>query len=262
MILLLMNNSIRKFVCIGCGKEVEKSCLKTVKYCSFPCYRKHGFTGRKKNGGQKKCVVCGKEFYASKRNLDKPSCCSIKCQNIQQSKKVSVICEVCDKEFFVSPCFAKDGKRRFCSISCRDKSPKVKQRLIEMNLMQQSNKMTSLEKIGYKTLVDNKITFVAQKLLFNKFCVDAFIEKWKIVIQFDGDYWHGNPIKYKTLDKRQNKRKQLDISQDKYMKKAGICVIRVWESEMKKNPYILIEKIKNTNISKQNTLFPDIADKK
>jgi very-short-patch-repair endonuclease len=79
--------------------------------------------------------------------------------------------------------------------------------------------------------------------MFNKFCVDAYLTELNIVVQFDGDYWHGNKEKFKTLDKRQKRRSELDISQDLYMKKAGVKVVRVWESELKNNNNILIEKI-------------------
>jgi len=46
----------------------------------------------------------------------------------------------------------------------------------------------------------------------------------KLVIQWDGDYWHNLP-----------KRRQLDESQDKYMKKCGYKVLRFWEHEVKGN---------------------------
>jgi len=54
--------------------------------------------------------------------------------------------------------------------------------------------------------------------------VDIIISDKKIIIQWDGDYWHSKP-----------KRKKLDESQDAYFKKCGYKVIRIKESEIKKN---------------------------
>ena len=46
----------------------------------------------------------------------------------------------------------------------------------------------------------------------------------KIIIQWDGEYWHKKP-----------RRKQLDKSQDAYMKKCGYKVIRITDQQIKNN---------------------------
>lgn len=100
----------------------------------------------------------------------------------------------------------------------------------------QQGKQTQLEMRGYSLLEEMQIPYAAQVLLFKKFCVDAFVDKGRgLVIQFDGDYWHGNPLKYNTLDARQEKRRKLDASQDKYLRKCGLSVVRVWEQEIYHN---------------------------
>jgi very-short-patch-repair endonuclease len=128
-------------------------------------------------------------------------------------------------------------------MECRNNNAGVKLKLLKMTADQQLGKMTSIEKIGYETLANHGLSFEPQKLMFNKFCVDAFIESNNMVVQFDGDYWHGNPEKYNELSPRQSKRAALDKSQDSYFAKAGVCVVRIWGSELKKDPSILIEKI-------------------
>ena len=78
------------------------------------------------------------------------------------------------------------------------------------------------------------INFEIQYVIGGKFTVDAFVPSKNTVVQFDGDYWHGNKAVFPTPDHRQKKRMALDISQDAYMKTCGINVIRVWQSEFKK----------------------------
>ena len=58
----------------------------------------------------------------------------------------------------------------------------------------------------------------------------------KIVVEFDGDYWHGNPVTYPTLSKRQAKQRAWDKAQDAYMDKCGYLTVRVWGSDLKKRP--------------------------
>lgn len=94
---------------------------------------------------------------------------------------------------------------------------------------QQKMKMSSIEKIGYEILDEIGIPYFRQHLIGEKFCVDAFIPSNNLVIQFDGDYWHGNTEKFPVLDARQKKRVKLDISQDAYMKTCGYRVLRIWE---------------------------------
>ena len=105
-----------------------------------------------------------------------------------------------------------------------------------MNVMQQTMKESRLEQAGYAILDDLHIPHVRQHLVGGKFCVDAFVPSHSLVVQFDGDYWHGNPIKFPTLDARQTHRYHLDTSQDAYMRKCGYTVVRFWESEVHRQP--------------------------
>lgn len=76
-----------------------------------------------------------------------------------------------------------------------------------MNYMQNhSGRTTKLEVKGYSLLDELGIRHERQYLLFEKFCVDAWVEECNLVIQFDGDYWHGHPIKYPNPDRRQRKK--------------------------------------------------------
>jgi len=80
--------------------------------------------------------------------------------------------------------------------------------------------------------------------LFNKFLVDIYIPKNNLIIQWDGDYWHGNTKKYKNLSNRQERRIKLDKSQNAYFKKCNYKVLRIWENDINNNKEKVIENIR------------------
>lgn len=114
---------------------------------------------------------------------------------------------------------------------------------MQMNVDQQNGKETKLERAGYAALDALTIAYFPQHVIGDKFCVDAFVPSLGIVIQFDGDYWHGNPAKFATLDARQRRRARLDHSQDAYMSKCGFHVLRFWESDIKANANVIAERL-------------------
>lgn len=97
---------------------------------------------------------------------------------------------------------------------------------------------TSLEKLGYAILDDLAVKYERQVLIAGKFVVDAFLADVNIVVQWDGDYWHGFRAANDNapLQPRQAKRARLDKSQDAYMEACGYVVLRFWEHEVKKTP--------------------------
>ena len=68
------------------------------------------------------------------------------------------------------------------------------------------------------------VRFNEQVLMFGKFLVDVLLKDKKIIIQWDGEYWHNKP-----------KRKKLDKSQDAYLSKCGYIVLRITDKQIKNN---------------------------
>jgi very-short-patch-repair endonuclease len=229
--------------CPVCKKEFKPKNSKSL-YCSKEC-SVIGIAEKRKNGKTIKCEWCKKEYYlpAARLKTIKNSFCSLDCQNKwQRRNKKECICKICQKVFFVSP----SASRIYCSIACRDKDPLSRTRLLEMNKTQQNTKINKLEKTGYSILDELKILYEKQYLIGDKFLVDAFIPSHKIVIQFDGDYWHCNPIKFVFPDKRQQKRIYIDTSQNAYFKACGYSVLRFWETDIYKNKDFVIRSILST----------------
>jgi very-short-patch-repair endonuclease len=224
-----MKNGVREFNCTGCGKLVIKSCTKSVRFCSPECYHAHKPPNSIKRGEEKTCVNCGKVFYVPAHRAIKAIACSTECANAYQGRnKVRLVCDVCHKEFVRSPFFK---EQKFCSIKCRNESDGFKEHLVQMNAKQSKMFPNRFEVAAYGLLEQLGLDFIPQYIVGGRFTVDAFVPSKNVVIQFDGDYWHGNPRLYPDPDPRQRKRMGFDASQDAYMRKVGIRVIRIWQSD-------------------------------
>lgn len=68
----------------------------------------------------------------------------------------------------------------------------------------------------------------------NKYCFDFYIPDKKLLIEVDGDYWHGNPKIYKTLNKDQIYNKKRDERKNKFVKELGLNLLRFWGSDIHK----------------------------
>ena len=68
------------------------------------------------------------------------------------------------------------------------------------------------------------------------FC-DVFIPSKNIIIEFQGDYWHGNPLKYSDdeLSEYQKKKVTKDNELREYCSENGINLIEIWESDYDKD---------------------------
>jgi len=195
------------------------------KYCSLECYRKDSRPERK-TGRIVKCEWCGREIYKRKVYLKRNHhFCSTGCANKWQGRnKLTFICKVCGKTFKWSKSRITQANPTYCSIGCRNKDEDFMRNCgLNSTIIQQKKKgLNKLELKGRKILQDIGIEFNEQVLMFNKFLVDVLLKNKKIIIQWDGEYWHSKP-----------KRKQLDKSQDAYLSKCGYKVLRITDKEIK-----------------------------
>lgn len=254
---------IKKFICKGCGNLVKKRCRQGSGYCSLECYRLSPSRPSRLNGTTVICSNCGKSIYKQKCHLAyKDHFCDRLCfLEWWGSGKTKHICQICGKEFRWSPSRSKGKyKIKYCSIKCRDSDPSKVLQLIKMNVRQQTMKVSKLETFGYQILDNLGISYLKQHLIGGKFCVDAFIPEVGLVIQFDGDYWHGNPNSFPELNKRQLRRKKLDLSQDSYMRACGFEVIRLWESTVYKAPNEITGKLQRLIVQRGHTHAPPLSD--
>jgi very-short-patch-repair endonuclease len=233
--------------CKGLGSRLP---LNTCRVCSKqwqphygqaqqPCCSRACGDIYRKSGDERQCEICNRAFYASRYRAGARFCSRECLTTWQRRTKQDFVCKICGKSFQGSPSRANVNKIIYCSIPCRDEDPERRQLLIWMNVAQQTGRTTSIERIGYEILDGLSVPYRAQCLIAEKFCVDAFFPEHQLVVQFDGDYWHGNPTRFPSPDKRQQRRIKLDQSQDAYLSKCGIAVIRYWETELKKEPELV-----------------------
>lgn len=80
---------------------------------------------------------------------------------------------------------------------------------------------------------------VTLKINYGKVRVDGFVLKTKTVYEFYGDYWHGNPSKYKKTDINKSTKKTFGqlykdtIAREDAIKQAGYKIISIWEKDWK-----------------------------
>jgi len=235
-----MNNQykIRKFKCLGCGEFVEKRrASNKTNYCSLECYRKSS-RPKCKTGKIFKCKWCDKDVYKAKSLQSSNMFCSNECANKWQGRnKLEFICKICGKKFRWSKSRITQSNPTYCSMKCRnnDKEHMINCGIQSTLIQQKKRGLNKLELKGREILKYLGLEFNEQVLMFNKFLVDVLLKDKKIIIQWDGEYWHNKP-----------KRKQLDISQDAYMKKCGYKILRITDVQIKNNIKQVYATIKRT----------------
>lgn len=85
----------------------------------------------------------------------------------------------------------------------------------------ESKQPTSIERTLYDFLLLNGILFERQKLINDRFVVDAYIPSLNLVIEADGKYWHARPERMKK-----------DKAENAYLKKCGFELLRLSEEEI------------------------------
>lgn len=76
------------------------------------------------------------------------------------------------------------------------------------------------------------VNYEPSAMIKDKLIVDIKIDR--LIIQADGDYWHGH-ARFNPLSQRQTDQQKRDKAQDKYLTKCGYVVVRIWESDMSKD---------------------------
>jgi len=111
--------------------------------------------------------------------------------------------------------------------------------------------MNNLEKLVADLLTKHNIKYYYQFFLNRDGICKSYDFKLKgtnIILEIDGDYWHGGPKakKYTPFFKLEET-KQNDAFKNEFAKKHGFEIHRFWQSEIEKNPKILLEKINVQN---------------
>lgn len=216
--------------CEACGSPILRHGPGGKRFCSLACAGKV-----RRSGADVACESCGQRFYVEANRLASARFCSVTCQNAWQGRAKTVhTCKVCRGEFRLSPCFVTYRTPIYCTVACRNADPDHKARLLAMNTLQQAGRITRAEAAGYALLDLLGVEYEPQQIFNGKFTPDATVQGARLVVQFDGDYWHDR--KGTSTEKRIRHRVALDRSQDAYVRACGWRVLRLWESDLRNDP--------------------------
>ena len=246
--------------CLTCGKAFFKSPSKSmkvwneeVKYCSVGCsqtvFKKglvpwnKGKTGYLSDDALRKMSEANKGQHRGKefKNGDKPPQHRVGCKCFRCTGKVWNAGKVglykCSQK-------TKDKMRKIAKangfglwMSGKNGSEGAKEKLRKwakdnMDLLRAAGcasvkkqdrrkQPTSIEVKVYEELKNRGFLFEKQRVINNKFVVDAYIPKLNLVIEADGNYWH-------SLDKN----KKRDKAKNAYLAKCGFNLLRLTETEI------------------------------
>ena len=108
---------------------------------------------------------------------------------------------------------------------------------------------TKPEKIFKSILDELKILYEPQYFIYyenKKYKIyDFFLKEKNILVEIDGDYWHGNPSIFKNLNEQQLLTQKNDFFKNELAIKNCYKILRFWENDLKKNKDFIKQKIMN-----------------
>lgn len=117
----------------------------------------------------------------------------------------------------------------------KDKREVNKKKYMEGQAEKMAKEMTAPERKFYKMIKSMEIEVEQQKIL-NDVIYDFYLPKHNVLVEIDGDYYHGNPEVYQEgeLNGMQLKNKKNDLYKDNLAKGLGYTLERVWEKDINK----------------------------
>lgn len=213
-----------QFTCQRCNRvfyrapSVEKH--DPPKYCSNTCryadFREHGWP-KAKPKIEKACEMCGKAMLLHPSNTARRFC-SQRCMlvwrgpvisklRLQSEKRITRTCKHCGQAFETFKCRLDGVRGVFCSKAClgawtvRNNASSISKREIEFQ--------EAMRSAG--------LVFESQAVI-GKWVVDFCFEIKRLVVEFDGEYWHSLPSSVLR-----------DARKDTELKELGYSVLRVPE---------------------------------
>lgn len=125
-------------------------------------------------------------------------------------------------------------------ISKRSKAGKITATKIE------KYKINSIEQIVSDKLKELGLDLEYSVILdYKQF--DFGSKKYRILLEVQGDYWHGNPKIYKKIQLNEIQRRNIkrDKEKIKFAKKHGMKLYHIWESDIRSKNFSTLEDIRN-----------------
>ena len=104
------------------------------------------------------------------------------------------------------------------------------------------NKKTDIEKMFEKILEELEIPYQCKFRIYDKEKIDFWYREYdflilgsNILVEVDGDYWHGNQNVFEDLSEFQKNVQENDKIKENFANSNGYNIIRFWGSDIKKN---------------------------
>lgn len=206
--------------CVHCGAVFTvKRREYSGKYCSRACSDATNKNPKAQPWDDVQCAYCGETFKRPPWQAD-VQCCSVKCGKRHQAltvrgeahplfkPKVKMACEVCGTVCEVKPSLV--SRFRACSRRC---ATRIGQRAMP--------RISGIERMMAEVFDGLGLAYVQQREI--GWCaVDFAFENARLVVEVDGDYWHGRPEQRKK-----------DRARDAYLRKCGWRVMRLRECDIR-----------------------------
>ena len=114
------------------------------------------------------------------------------------------------------------------------RTPEEKEVFLKAKALEMAGKLTWPELEFEKLLNELGIEYRTQEIVGGKI-FDFYIPSENLLVEIDGDYWHGNPKVYKKPNKMQNTNRRNDRKKTLIAEQGGYKISRVWESDLKEN---------------------------
>jgi very-short-patch-repair endonuclease len=122
------------------------------------------------------------------------------------------------------------------------KTPTQKKAYVERQAKKMARSQTAPEKAMCKILKSLKVEFRPQEIIHGKI-FDFFIPGSNLIVEVDGDYWHGYGKEHSELNEVQKRSVRNDSEKDVIAKGLGYDIVRFWEHDIMDNPEIVKEGI-------------------
>lgn len=135
--------------------------------------------------------------------------------------------------------FYADGNKPWTKLN--NHTPETIEKIMKSGLSK-----NKLEMYFSKLLKDNNIKHTYSYFLKDEKICKQFDFKLKdsnILIEVDGDYWHGNP-QTKSHFKKVKEVQENDLFKEYFAKSQGFKLLRFWEKDINENPNLIINQIK------------------
>lgn len=119
-------------------------------------------------------------------------------------------------------------------------NPLDKQKYLEGVAKKMEKNKTWPEREFEKLLEELEVKFETQRIVGEKI-FDYYIPSKNLLVEVDGDYYHGNPETNDKLSNMQRRNQKNDQFKDILASGKGYSLERVWESDLKKN-YNIVKK--------------------